>query len=1572
MSKDYFVNKYLGLNKRQQHQVDMDVRAVEGVLGIPEGQGSKLALTELTNMQAVQEVEAAVLSGNEEAIKELQMLYGTPDVDAAQTQIVNKMADEDEDKYAVAEMLRNKTIIARRSAELIEEAHSEMLDASEDFANDPMTGEVIEGKIDPLESYVNRVIRSGAELIDSAIPFMYLKTVEKYFIENDPDYQPGSSVFLPDEAFQRIQDRLGGMTAEEFEKHGPRLKEYLRANSGTIMKGNNYLEYMSLMNDAFGALARGEQQGNLNNILNPVIAVADAIGLGSAIKAGGRAIAGGPAKQITRGIANEPKVPIFLNEERVAKLMNPASDLSEEGKKLRDTVRGVFGDDATRDITGFLRAAGEGGEAVAPARPLSKKARKRAEQALARGEKLPLRKRRGMFETRRAEYVANGTGVPAFAKMLARTKQGARTLIDANSAKLAALGTDKGAVVSELLVPKLAAKEPSPIMQLDELYFKPEDRKAMAKRLEEDKQGIFQQRLKDTSIIEEQHGMRVFSYLGHPTGRSFPTIEDAISVSKDLDVPSRVVEDGAGKYLIRTEESVPYTLKDAGIFKDEVKQWGQGRGFGRSAKFGEYLNYVLGQAEVLGAKATANVQKMLKSYNSLSGKNREAANQLIEEHDRLGASFKSDTTTLRNRGFTKEQIAGYKAFRSVDDRLWAKKNANTRSTLIAEDFRATKIPGQGLAIVKRATLTELDEAVSRNANLIDGTTGELVKAKTAIGEGGNFFQLADPLKGNVEFVFYHSNAKVILEDLPPVVIKKKPGHLGRYYNAPWLIRIRNAEGVMETRYTAGDEAAGGKWVENYKAAHGLTENDVELVRSLETMGAPESFDDLARIRADGRLVTSRRKDDPLQDIEGVSRMVGVEDAIARTAGSLVTQESYGPMIAAVAQRFNNTYGKALGWRFNLSRRPQLSGKAHLADLEREAIAIHDHMLLVGGLHKNQQAWQGVKNLAAELFYKGRKLPGVGKTLEGVGQNIQGIRSDMLQNAKNTAFVTYLALNPVVQGMLQMSMVPTYLATKGGSKYLRSGQMHRDFLGILHSDDPAQLKVLAKASGMKEADYLRKIKAFRESGMMEMVDTHLWQASLLQESRVGSRSRYWQSAESVVNAFKKVGFDVGIKVDKTIAWLVSYEDALLSTGKKVLSNEDLRKVGIRAEALTGNINRSDPLFHSDGIISAWLQFASHGIKMLNRTAGAVTSGRVGSETFISVADQQRMVTGAMLTYGVNGFKIAGAVEYLNRAYFDGNLPDDAKLALEEGMLGALYNYAMNAGLDPEERVQWSFSGRLSPYTAVGPAGNAAKVLFKNALALFTSDDVDFNELFNGPMPNAAALGFVGDMASVLNFARTLGMYTDETFGDVALATAEEFFRKVPITSNAMKAIMVYNTGNLIDGKGTPISEVNRRGAISAILGITNTKETDAYRKLVTEMYDVYSGMSDDSVNKVVDKEAKATADWMIRYLRRLPDGEINRAEAEALVREHSIAWTSALTPDQMKRYRSAVLKRIQKSDVMRDDRLAESILRDVNRGNVSAITTRDKFAQSLGAIPQFDKYMKELDRQAGIAENLDAN
>ena len=136
--------------------------------------------------------------------------------------------------------------------------------------------------------------------------------------------------------------------------------------------------------------------------------------------------------------------------------------------------------------------------------------------------------------------------------------------------------------------------------------------------------------------------------------------------------------------------------------------------------------------------------------------------------------------------------------------------------------------------------------------------------------------------------------------------------------------------------------------------------------------------------------------------------------------------------------------------------------------------------------------------------------------------------------------------------------------------------------------------------------------------------------------------------------------------------------------------------------------------------------------------------------------------------------------------------------------------------------------------------------------------------------------------------------------------------------------------------------------------------------------MYSGMSDDSVNKVVDKEAKATADWMIRYLRRLPDGEINRAEAEALVREHSIAWTSALTPDQMKRYRSAVLKRIQKSDVMRDDRLAESILRDVNRGNVSAITTRDKFAQSLGAIPQFDKYMKELDRQAGIAENLDAN
>lgn len=1167
------------------------------------------------------------------------------------------------------------------------------------------------------------------------------------------------------------------------------------------------------------------------------------------------------------------------------------------------------------------------------------------------------------------QYVVEGSKPNAFVGQLLRTEKGVQRLLEADKRSLGKLSTDKGDLVTELLVPKLSGK-PTPSMQLDEMYFKPEERDAIRAALRADREAaIPKQRLKDMSVLPNETGSTVVSYIGNAKGGSYKNSQVAQRIGENYSpYPFRVVEDGAGGYLIRTEEVVPYKLEDVGKFNDEVKRLGKGRGIGRGSTFTDHLNYVFGQAEILSAKAQARVQATLKPYSDLVGADRVAVHDLLRKAEDAGSKFDKSVKELRAQGYTPKQIDAFNAVQEVHDKLWTLRNINTRTTLESMGFKALKV-GKNQRFMRPMSFDEVGKLPNDTGRVIDFESNTVGKLDAYRSQAGQFYQLADPVQG-AQMVFVRQGLKPKFTALPGVVTNKRANYLGRYYQAPYFVRIKQSDGTFVTRYTAGSKGAAEQFVLKHNKANGP--GSAESFRALETVGSAETFDDLARMRADGRLITSGRQDTPLIDVEDAvgTRMVDIEDAISRVAGSTVIQESYGPMMAVLARRFDNTYSKRLGWKFNATQSPT-SALSKTADeaLLNEAKAIHSHAQLVGGLHSSQNGTiQFYKNMAADLFYAGKDLPfGIGKLSEITGQNLQGLSKSAFVAAKAVPFVTYLALNPVVQGVLQMSMIPTYAGTKHGLKYMRSGQLHRDFLGILNYQDEFALKQIAAASKVDEKAFLDKMEAFRNSGMVELVDTHLWQASLMTEARTGTKNRFTRHAEDLVNKTKAIGFDIGVKTDKISAWLVAYEDAIRANKGAKLTTAQQKEVAVKAEAMTGNINRSDPLFSSDGILSTWLQFASHGIKMTNRMAGAASGGRIGSETFISVADQRRMVVSSLLMYGMKGFNAGAQVAWLNKVAFDNKMTPEAQLAVEEGMIGTAFNMAMNVGLDPEEKDTWQFSGRFSPFTNAGTHMEGLALLAGGIIDLASGDGFPVGEIWENAVPTAASLGLVGDLAQVGNFAIELAFQPTISASEATLATAEEVFRKIPVANNTLKAVIAYNLGVLVDGKGNPVDEVSSRGAIAAVLGVSQTAGSQAYYDALTTAYGTYGGSNGTGVFEEIDKEAKSTAKWMIPYLRKISSGEIDPEEALNLVKDHRMGMFFGLKPHQFDRYWSAVLREIEKSDIMRNERFLQSLMRKVDSGDVSAETAYDRFATIMKETPGGEQMITELQRQMGLEQ-----
>lgn len=1150
-------------------------------------------------------------------------------------------------------------------------------------------------------------------------------------------------------------------------------------------------------------------------------------------------------------------------------------------------------------------------------------------------------------------------------------QQGAANLIKATTsanaeAATAAMGTNPASVVGQLVLPKpririvgeevighgpkgpvtvprirVMGEAPQPEVLapplphgkpfLDEWFMSPAAKDAKAAQIQQGLKDTFQLRLNDSVVEPTAQGMNAFMRIGSGNGLGWAKAADAeLWASRNLNVPYTVERDLTGGYQVQAQHFYPYELDDVGTFLKPVANF---FGIGKGAKFAEFIARGSTQAELIANKALAINRKIAKAFTGLGKAGNERVQETLLRGEREGAEY--STQQLVDMGLSDKEIAGYHSIRLLSRKALSLKDANARQSLMAAGYRQTLSVDGSEAIVKLVDPANLKpgELINNSVRAVDVTTGQRVKLANLDLSQHKLYRFFEDTKSGYSYGVVPKNATPTLRDLPVNVLKPVSGWMPRYYNAPYFIREVMEDGLTRAVMTArsrkaADEAIAQLKRDNPNTNYGTYEADAIAAET-------GTIADIAMLREQGLLYSSHRRPLALMDAEGGEHMLSVADSIQRLVSSTSMSEGLGRWTLAMKHMFDNTYGRALGFTMDLARTPVAPRDVAKQELFREAMAVYNYVRLVNGLDAAGPVGQfvrGYRNKVADLFYNfghGKGGTKVGNVSQWFGDNISGLNPTVIRNLKSAAFQAYIGLSPLVQGPLQMTMVPTYAGVRHALPYMASGKFFTDAMILQFANDTLKLDTLRRKLGLSGRYVESLLNDYRGSGLQQMVDNHITIAGTLGDSRVATAGAVRKGFANVFNASKSVGFDVGVSVDKRAAWLVMRNRALKDGSK--LDEIGLKKITQDAEHLTGSLNRSDPLYSTDGAMSLWLQFMSHPIKMVGRLVRAGTGGK---EVGLSAAETRNVALAGLLSYGFAGYGITELVERMN-AKNNWQLPDKVKLTLQEGLLGYTVNSMIRLADEDGDASKVMFSGKYSPFSQAGTLLTNAKEIGKLLLGMRWDQLQDF-------VPNPAAFGFTGAMADAVHFYYRLAGGTSLSLSeDAKLSTMANFVRKFPITNNWLKYHMALNLGYKFDSRGRAIVEATKGEAIASLFGMKSYAEY-AQQRANLELYGDYETVDGEALTNRIKEAARDTANWLLPTLTAMGNGEISSDDAAKLIEDHNITFSTGLEPVEYAAYRDELVKLVLNSQEVKSDRLVEQLAKKLSSGEIAPTASlRDK-------------------------------
>ncbi len=687
-----------------------------------------------------------------------------------------------------------------------------------------------------------------------------------------------------------------------------------------------------------------------------------------------------------------------------------------------------------------------------------------------------------------------------------------------------------------------------------------------------------------------------------------------------------------------------------------------------NAKFEDDIYGSLQDAGLREARANKLTAKLLQTYDNLPLASKQAVTQAYEWSETFGKETGKQATDVdflsEFPDLTPKERAGIISLRANYEVQYELQNHRLYQEFAALDYKTARPRNPDWPTYHGAALPQ--ESVRKGAKVMDPETGEIVSldavAIEAIYNGGG-----GVMKLDIALDVTGSNGSIrsthILMDGDNYTIGRLsthpheyyPNYQYRFYKTPYFINKvhKNVEidgriqdgGYIEAFRSAGSEqeAMGylSRIADQVTDSEGITrwvdKSDKTTVYSFTPAHNMEQSDRVLAqkqsMHREGRLFWDARSQVILPDVNNnPSPIWDFSSALEKGNRLAARQNASEDVMRALKEAFNNTYASGPDRLLKATDiqtkglsaviedlKTQLGKTADPSDKRRIKTAIEraKYLRQTDGIESGATPWmrRGLLSIfqGADRFINS---PALTSTRLGKAQE-WAQRADPIQSMKTATFGMFMVLRPPKQLFLQMSQ-PLYLSGIDPA-YIISGKGLVDATALKFGNwrfhkadfDPGYSnKVLAKAMGLKQDEFLILLNKLDEGAHVDIINDHsfsggsaAWRRKRLPKvGNAGSLAWYGIKAGTnmTLDGLKKAGFETGEALNKIATFNIAWRQVMREKGYtslKQLTDDDWRKVHDDTENLSLAMSPANAASYQRGNWSLATQFIAFSHKSL---------------------------------------------------------------------------------------------------------------------------------------------------------------------------------------------------------------------------------------------------------------------------------------------------------------------------------------------------------------------------------------
>lgn len=800
--------------------------------------------------------------------------------------------------------------------------------------------------------------------------------------------------------------------------------------------------------------------------------------------------------------------------------------------------------------------------------------------------------------------------------------------------------------------------------------------------------------------------------------------------------------------------------------------------------------------------------KFTKAYSGMKADRRALMTDYIHQANLEG--LKLNEANLYSRGFTEKEVETLKVWRRANDIMWYAANDDMVLSLRSKGFQAfvhdesgTKLFGRPMAA--RTAYAEkyvFDPVANKVVQMDKADIDKMYEA------GGTMFRIGEPTKIDGHWVDV-----VISKNTPnggymrkiydgEKVLAYRDGYYPVAYDANYFVQktIRRQDGTEGHKVLVAAKTR----QEAEEAIRKLQADDAEGVYSFRTdrslrLRANHIFDEGAwNLSANSGVTSQRIRGERLadagMDLEkmGNAHLKDPLHAVQQQIHQLSQRTAVRPFLDAAKKRWMINYGKYIDLKRG-EKSGQIEMPSNIADVigkpgapEKLVADARTSFNYISGLENGyinmiDETYKGILHAAAQ-FAGEKGLGGVEKAL------FAGSKISPTQKLRTLAFKLFISSSPGRQAIIQRGQMLSLGAVN--PKYVGT-RMLSDLWGVNK----------VRAGWTADKRFVELYEEIKDAGILEAVDAHnLIRDDMLHMADVSTGAKVIGALNKPLEIAQKVGFDLAEQDVLLSSWL-AHRDLALKAGKNIKSQRVKDEILGQARAFTLSMNRAGDMPYTQNTMSVAAQFFSFRHK-------AILQGLTNRS--LKPMDRAKLLAYTTALFGVD----AGVLYYVYKL-IPQDQPNEARQALEDGLLSVTLNRALTLASGKEQAIDW---GDLAPTEAKG-VGDTFVAMLDSPISSIIAGGPSSSLLFgqNPKLTDAFKTG--------LRYFNIIDDYKDEElntrFSDVVKASASTFSG----FSSMFKARYAFATGQKLSTSGrTSDGDVTGVEAVMAAFGFRTKTET----------------------------------------------------------------------------------------------------------------------------------------------------